>query len=59
MNQKVSSLAEGQVTLQWPATISPRSFKQLKAWLEIITEKVDDASKAEPEALEPDSPEAA
>ncbi len=50
MNQEVFSLTEGEVTLQWPAKLSPRSFKHFKAWLDIIADKVEDASKAEPPA---------
>ena len=40
MRQDVFSLAEGNVTLQWPTPLSPDSIQDLKDWLEILKRKI-------------------
>jgi hypothetical protein len=39
MNNDVFSLDEGQVTLEWPSRLSPESYEDLKAWLDLIAKK--------------------
>ena len=38
--QDVFSLAEGPVTIQWPASLSPESFEDLRDWLDIVKRKI-------------------
>jgi len=38
--QDVFSLAEGPVTIQWPASLGPDSFEDLAAWLDILKRKI-------------------
>jgi hypothetical protein len=38
--QDVFSLAEGPVTIQWPATLSADSFEDFSAWLDILKRKI-------------------
>ncbi len=40
VRQDVFSLAEGPVTIQWPATLSPESFEDLGDWLDIVKRKI-------------------
>lgn len=40
MRQDVFSLAEGPVTIQWPATLSPESLEDFNDWLDILKRKV-------------------
>ena len=62
MNQDVFTLEEGDVVLQWPASLSPESFEDFKDWLDLMARKVGRAVK---EAAPPgpdsaaESPEAA
>lgn len=39
MNQDVFTLEEGDVTIQWPKTLSNASFQDLEDWLELIKRK--------------------
>ena len=36
MNQDTFTLDEGQVVLQWPASIGPESYQDLKDWLDLM-----------------------
>jgi hypothetical protein len=38
--QDVFSLEEGTVTIQWPVALSPESFEDLSAWLDILKRKI-------------------
>lgn len=38
--QDVFSLDEGQVVLQWPASMSPESFEDFKAWIDLQVRKI-------------------
>lgn len=38
--QDVFSLNEGPVTIQWPASLSPESFEDVSAWLDILKRKI-------------------
>jgi len=38
--QDVFSLSEGPVTIQWPASLSPESYEDLAAWLDILKRKI-------------------
>jgi len=38
--QDIFSLAEGPVTIQWPASLSHDSFEDLAAWLDILKRKI-------------------
>ena len=40
IRQDVFSLGEGPVTIQWPASLSPESFQDLSAWLDILKRKI-------------------
>jgi len=40
MNNEVFTLEEGEVTLQWPANMSPESYEDFKEWLNLIAKKV-------------------
>jgi hypothetical protein len=40
VRQDVFSLGEGPVTIQWPASLSPESFQDLSAWLDILKRKI-------------------
>jgi hypothetical protein len=52
MNREILSLGEGDVTLYWPAQLSPRSYRHLRAWLVgMIADKLEAASReASPDA---------
>lgn len=56
MNQDTLTLDEGQVVLQWPATISPENYEDLKDWLELMSRRIKRAVKSE-EAVESTPPE--
>jgi hypothetical protein len=46
MNREVLSLGEGDVTLHWPAHLSARSYRHLRAWLVgMIADKLEEASR--------------
>jgi len=57
MNNEVFTLMEGEVTLQWPANMSPESYEDFKEWLNLIAKKAgrtvdktnakDDSAKSE------------
>lgn len=49
--QDVFSLAEGPVTIQWPATLSPDSFQDLGDWIDILKRKIS-RSVVKPEKAE-------
>ena len=36
----VSSLEEGEASLQWPATLSPDSVQELEDWLSLVVKKL-------------------
>ena len=38
--QDIFTLAEGQVAIQWPASLSPESFEDFSAWLDIVKRKI-------------------
>lgn len=40
MRQDVFSLAEGDVTIQWPASLSQESYVDLADWLDILKRKM-------------------
>ena len=40
MNSDVFTLKEGDVVLQWPTSMSPESYEDLKDWIELMTRKV-------------------
>ena len=40
MKQEVLSLAEGDVVVRWPVSLSPRSRRQFKAWLGMLAEEL-------------------
>jgi hypothetical protein len=40
MRQEVFALAEGDVTIQWPETLSPDSFQDFEDWLAILKRKI-------------------
>ena len=42
MKQEVLSLAEGDVVVRRPASLSPRSRRQFKAWLGMLAEELQD-----------------
>jgi hypothetical protein len=44
--QDIFSLAEGQATIQWPATLSPESFQDLSDWIDIVKRKIGRSVKA-------------
>ncbi|MDP8981612.1 MAG: hypothetical protein M3O35_13605 [Acidobacteriota bacterium] len=46
MLQDVFSLTEGPVTIQWPTSLSPESFEDLSAWLDILKRKIGRSVKA-------------
>ncbi|MGA2849373.1 MAG: hypothetical protein ABSE46_10280 [Terracidiphilus sp.] len=50
MREDVFSLAEGNVTFQWPAPLSPDSIQDLKDWLKILERKI---SRPAPAGQEP------
>jgi hypothetical protein len=41
MLTEVSVLAEGNVTIQWPATMSAESFEDFKDWLKLLQRKIE------------------
>ena len=41
MKEDVFALAEGDVVLQWPESLSQESFKDLKAWADIVLRKIE------------------
>ena len=43
MNQDTLTLDEGQVVLQWPASISAENYKDLKDWLDLMTRRISRA----------------
>ncbi|MFA5386784.1 MAG: hypothetical protein WC322_00095 [Candidatus Paceibacterota bacterium] len=40
MRQEVFALTEGDVTIQWPETLSPDSFQDFEDWLAILKRKI-------------------
>jgi hypothetical protein len=40
VRQDIFSLPEGQVTIQWPATMSDESYQDLADWLDILKRKI-------------------
>jgi hypothetical protein len=46
IRQDVFSLAEGPVTIQWPASLSPESYQDLGDWLDIVKRKIGRSVKA-------------
>ena len=40
IRQDVFSLAEGPVTIQWPASLSQNSYQDVADWLEIVKRKI-------------------
>jgi hypothetical protein len=48
MRQDVFSLAEVQVTIQWPSTLSKESFEDTADWLKILERKIGRSVSEEP-----------
>jgi hypothetical protein len=48
MRQDVFSLAEGQVTIQWPSVLSKESFEDIADWLKILERKIGRSVSEEP-----------
>jgi hypothetical protein len=46
IRQDIFSLAEGTVTIQWPAALSAESFQDLADWLDIVKRKIGRSVKA-------------
>ncbi len=44
MNTEIFTLDEGEVTLQLPAKMSPESYEDFKAWLDLIARKAKRAA---------------
>jgi hypothetical protein len=40
VRQDLFSLSEGTVSIQWPASLSPESYQDLAAWLDILKRKI-------------------
>ena len=40
LNNEVFTLEEGEVALQWPANMSPKSYEDFKEWLNLIDKKI-------------------
>lgn len=40
VRQDVFSIAEGEVSIQWPASLSPESFEDIGDWLDILKRKI-------------------
>jgi hypothetical protein len=40
VKQDVFSIGEGEVTVRWPASLSPESFEDVSAWLDILKRKI-------------------
>lgn len=40
MNSDTFTLDEGQVVLQWPAKMSPESYDDFKAWLDVMAKRI-------------------
>ena len=57
MKQEVLSLAEGDVVVRWPVSLSSRSRRQFKAWLGMLAEELQESApcdatrREEPRAL--------
>jgi hypothetical protein len=47
MNQDIFTLEEGQVVLQWPATLSADGYEDFKDWLKLIARKAGRGVKAD------------
>ncbi len=45
--QDIFSIGEGSVTIQWPASLSPESFEDVSAWLDILKRKIGRSVKVE------------
>lgn len=45
MNTEIFTLDEGEVSLQWPAKMSPESYEDFKAWLDLIARKAKRVSE--------------
>lgn len=45
MNSDTFTLDEGQVVLQWPAKMSPESYEDFKAWLDVMAKRIKRASE--------------
>lgn len=58
MKNDVFTLDEGQASLQWPAKMSPDSYEDFKAWLDLIARKAKRATEKKKEVQEEDFPQA-
>ena len=47
MKEDVFTLAEGDAVLQWPTTISPESYADLKDWLGLMLRKIERQARAD------------
>jgi hypothetical protein len=45
MNTEIFTLTEGDVSLQWPAKMSPESYEDFKDWLDLIVRKAKRATE--------------
>ena len=50
MRQDVFSVDEGAVTIQWPASLSKDSLKDVEDWLEIVKRKLTRSLKEQPDS---------
>jgi hypothetical protein len=57
VKQEVLSLAEGDVVVRWPVSLSPRSRRQFKAWLAMLAHELRE-SRLPREATTDDPPRA-
>lgn len=55
MNEEIFALDSGNVTLQWPATMTAEEYEDFEAWLTIIKRKAKRAvdTKEEDPASDP------
>ena len=53
MKEDVFTLDEGDVVLQWPATLSSASYADLKDWLDLMLRKIERQAPADDENAEP------
>jgi hypothetical protein len=51
VRQDLFSLTEGTVSIQWPASLSPESFEDVSAWLDILKRKIGRSVKEAGESV--------
>jgi hypothetical protein len=55
MKQEVLSLAEGDVVVRWPMSLSPRSRRQFKAWLGMLADELRESAAPPRDATNADA----